>query len=67
MKLAFILDPIAQLDPTHDSTVALMEAACTLGHEVYITEMQSLNIRHSKAWAWLDRVHVAPISLVDQH
>jgi len=67
MKLAFILDPIAQLDPTHDSTVALMEAACTLGHEVYITEIQSLNIRHSKAWAWLDRVHVAPITLVDQH
>ncbi len=67
MKLAFVLDPIAGLDPTHDSTVALMEAACTLGHEVYIIAMKSLHIRHSKAWAWLDRVHIAPITLVANH
>jgi glutathione synthase len=26
MKLAFIIDPITKLDPTHDSSVAVMEA-----------------------------------------
>ncbi|MGK7943999.1 MAG: hypothetical protein AB4058_05975, partial [Microcystaceae cyanobacterium] len=27
MKFAFIIDPLPQLDPGHDSTVAMMEAA----------------------------------------
>lgn len=67
MKLAFILDPIERLDPTHDTTVALMEAACTLGHEVYIAKMNSLQIRQSKAWAWLEPLSVAPVALVNGH
>ncbi|MEO1765052.1 MAG: glutathione synthase, partial [Cyanobacteria bacterium J06629_18] len=32
MKLAFIIDPIHKLDPCHDTSVAMMEAACILGH-----------------------------------
>ncbi|MHC5729059.1 MAG: hypothetical protein ACYTXY_34070, partial [Nostoc sp.] len=27
MKLAFIIDPIHQLDPCHDTSIALIEAA----------------------------------------
>ena len=42
MKLAFIIDPIAKLDPAHDTSVALMEAACRKGHEVFITNMNTL-------------------------
>ncbi|MFN9858624.1 MAG: glutathione synthase, partial [Pseudanabaena sp.] len=34
MKLAFIIDPIARLDAAHDTSVALMEAACRKGYEV---------------------------------
>jgi glutathione synthase len=63
MKLAFIIDPIAKLDPTHDTSVAIMEAACKLGHEVYITSPESLSIVNSQAWARLEPVKVAPVSL----
>lgn len=65
MKLAFIIDPIAKLDPTHDSSVALMEAACRQGHEVFIAEMGTLNIINGKAWALLQPVEIFPVELVD--
>ena len=51
MKLAFILDPIAQLDPGHDSTVAIMEAAQLLGHQVWVTEIDQLSVVDGQAWA----------------
>jgi glutathione synthase/RimK-type ligase-like ATP-grasp enzyme len=37
MKLAFIIDRLSLLDPTHDTSVAMMEAAQLLGHEVWVT------------------------------
>ncbi len=66
MKLAFIIDPIYKLDPCHDTTVALMEAACVLGHEVWITQASQLSVVDSKAWAVLERVELDPIELVDE-
>lgn len=66
MKLAFIIDPIDKLDPTHDSSVAMMEAACRQGHEVFITEMSSLSIIGGSAWALLQPVVVQPVKLVDR-
>jgi glutathione synthase len=65
MKLAFIIDPITKLDPTHDTSVALMEAACRFGHEVWITDMQSLSIINGKAWGFLQPVIIHPVKLVD--
>jgi glutathione synthase len=65
MKLAFIIDPIANLDPTHDTSVALMEAACRFGHQVWITDMQSLSIINGKAWGLLQPVVVHPVKLMD--
>lgn len=65
MKLAFIIDPIALLDPGHDSSVAMMEAAQTLGHQVYITESNQLSIVGGKAWAYLRKVKLEPVQLVD--
>jgi glutathione synthase len=65
MKLAFIIDPIASLDPTHDTSVALMEAACQLGHEVWITAMKSLSVIEGQAWAWLQPVIIHPVKLID--
>ncbi|MEL6930857.1 MAG: glutathione synthase, partial [Cyanobacteria bacterium J06600_6] len=67
MKLAFIIDPIAKLDPGHDSSVAMMEAAQLLGHEVWITEANQLSILEGKAWGYLQSVNLKPVELVDSH
>jgi glutathione synthase len=63
MKLAFIIDPIARLDPTHDSSVAMMEAADQMGHEVWITQANQLTVSTGKAWASLQRVTFTPVTL----
>lgn len=63
MKLAFIIDPIARLDPTHDTTVALMEAAQEQGHEVWITEVHQLSVINGQAWANLQAVKLIPVTL----
>lgn len=63
MKLAFIIDPIDRLDPTHDTSVALMEAAQQMGHEVWITVANSLTVIESKAWATVTPVQLVPVTL----
>lgn len=65
VKLAFIIDPIHQLDPCHDTSVALMEAAQTLGHEIWVTQTHLLSVVDSKAWASLERVELVPVQLVE--
>jgi len=64
VKLAFIIDPIHQLDPGHDTSVALMEAAQLLGHEVWITQANLLSVLDSKAYAVLQQVEIVPVQLV---
>ena len=66
MKLAFIIDPIAKLDPTHDSSVAMMEAAGILGHQVYITTAEQLAVIDGRAAAYLQTVQITPVKLVEQ-
>lgn len=63
MKLAFIIDPIERLDPTHDTSVALMETAQQAGHEVFITQATDLLVRDSRAWARLAPVQLVPVTL----
>jgi len=65
VKFAFIIDPIHRLDPTHDTSVAIMEAAQELGHEVWITQANQLSVIDGKAWAMLEQVHLTPVKLVD--
>lgn len=65
MKFAFIIDPIARLDPGHDTSVALMEAAQILGHEVWITQATQLGVVNGKATALLQPVRLTPVELVD--
>lgn len=65
MKLAFIIDPIAKLDPGHDSSVAMIEAAQILGHQIWITEANQLSIIGGKAWATLQGVQLKPVKLID--
>jgi glutathione synthase len=65
VKLAFIIDPIHLLDPCHDTSVALMEAAQILGHEVWITQANLLSVVEGKAWAILQRLEIIPVQLVE--
>ena len=65
VKFAFIIDPIQRLDPGHDTSVALMEAAQGLGHEVWIVQAAQLGVADGKAFAPLERVHLTPVKLHD--
>lgn len=63
MKFAFIIDPIHKLDPGHDTSVALMEAAQALGHQVWITEAPLLGVIQGKAYAIAQPVQLQPVEL----
>ncbi len=65
MKLAFIIDPIAKLDPGHDTSVAIIEAAQALEHEVYVTQADRLGVVEGKAYGWLQTMRMTPVTLVD--
>ncbi len=67
MKFLFIIDPIAKLDPKHDTSVAFMEASVTLGHEVFITQMENLSVKNGKAWASVEKVTLKPVEIIDCH
>lgn len=63
MKIAFIIDPISRLDPAHDTSVAIMEAAHKLGHQVWITEVHQLTVIKGEAWAKLQVVELRPVTI----
>ncbi|MEB3122812.1 MAG: glutathione synthase, partial [Snowella sp.] len=65
MKLAFIIDRLSLLDPTHDTSVAIMEAAQLLGHEVWVTEIHQLSVINGKACASLQQLTLTPVELVE--
>ncbi len=66
MKVAFIIDPIDRLDPGHDSSVAMMEAAQQGGHEVWIGQLGQLSVIQGKAWARLQPVQLIPVTLGEE-
>ena len=65
MNIAFVIDPIDRLDPGHDTSVALMEAAQALGHHVWITTANQLSVSGGKAWATLQEVRLTAVELVE--
>ena len=67
MKFAFIVDPIFQLDPGHDTSVALMEAAQAAGHEIWIAEISQLSVIQGEAWANLHRIELQAVELIEGH
>ncbi|NEO62472.1 MAG: glutathione synthase [Moorea sp. SIO4G2] len=67
MKFAFIIDPLPKLDPGHDTSVALMEAAQELGHQVWVTQAQQLSVIQGQAWGLLEPVQLTPAKLDDGH
>ncbi|MEM0982000.1 MAG: glutathione synthase, partial [Cyanobacteria bacterium P01_H01_bin.58] len=56
-------DPINLLDPGHDTSVALMEAAQAQGCEVFITQVDGLGVEGGKATARLQPVTLKPVTL----
>ncbi|MEB3829731.1 glutathione synthase [Phormidium sp. CCY1219] len=66
MKIVSIVDPIEKLDPTHDTSIALMESAQARGHELWITQADQLSVVDGKAWALLERVSLNPVERVDE-
>jgi glutathione synthase len=65
VKFAFIIDPLSKLNPSHDTSVALMEAAQALGHDVWVTQAQKLTVVNNQAWANLEKVQLTPAELVE--
>jgi len=65
VKFAFIIDPLSKLDSGHDTSVALMEAAQALGHEVWVTQAEKLSVMNAQAWALLEQVQLIPAELVE--
>ena len=65
MKLAFIIDPIEKLDPGHDTSIAIMEAAQVLGHQVWIAAANEMGVVDGQAHAYLTAVTLKPVTLGD--
>ena len=65
MKFAFIIDPLSRLEPGHDTSVALMEAAQASGHEIWVTQACQLSVIKGEAWAILQQVQLQPVELVE--
>jgi glutathione synthase len=42
-----------------------MEAAQTLGHEVWVTQVHQLSVIQGQAWAWLQSLQLTPVKLVE--
>ena len=65
VQLTFIIDPIHKLDPGHDTSVALMEAAQGQGHELWITQIEQLTLQGGQTWAQVHPVKLHPVPLVE--
>ncbi len=65
MKLLFVADPFERLDPGHDSTVAMIEAAQRHGHEVWGCTADELGIGRNGADATVRQLRVEPAKLDD--
>lgn len=67
LSFLFIIDALDTLQPAHDSSVALMEAAQAAGHRVLVTEISDLAVRDGKAVARCRDARLRPAALTDGH
>lgn len=58
MKLGVVMDPIQNIDPSHDSTLALLWEAAARGWPIYYFESQDLFLRDGKAHGAARRLKV---------
>ncbi len=55
-QLAFIVDPLAQLKPAKDSSIAMMREAVRRGHEVFSIQRETLCWSDQGVWAKVARL-----------
>lgn len=60
MKLAVVIDPIEKLNPKKDSTIAMLQAASTLGLELYYMCQHDMFVEHGKPKALLTNICITP-------
>lgn len=65
LRIVVVADPLPSLNPGHDTTVAIMEAAQERGHEVLVTTTERLRIRGNRAHAACRPLTLVPATLVD--
>lgn len=58
MRIAFVMDPLANVNIDADTTFALMLAAAARGHEVFYTRQGDLSARGDVAYATVQRADV---------
>lgn len=58
MKIAFVVDPLSQLQVQHDTSVALMAALQDRGHEIYTLQVQDLIFYRQQTWGNLCRLEI---------
>jgi glutathione synthase len=59
MNIAFVLDPLERLDPTGDTSIALIEAAQWRGHDCWFTDISGLALIGGRAHASLRAIWLA--------
>lgn len=67
LDFVFVVDELASLQPAHDSSVALMEAAQLLGHRVLVTTAAELGYADGHPTALCRQVTLRPAVLHDGH
>lgn len=60
MRFLFVVDPLADLVPEHDTSIVLMEAVQRLGMEAWVAGPSDLAIAREQVTAWARRAHVVP-------
>jgi glutathione synthase len=65
VDLVFVIDEIATLQPAHDSSVAIMEAAQLRGHRVLVTTAAELGFTGAHVTALARPVRLHPAVLHD--
>ena len=54
MKLAFLVDPLGELKPRKDSSIAMMREASRRGHEVFAFELPAMRVEEGAVVARAD-------------
>lgn len=66
-RFLFIVDPVDTLNPGHDSSVAVMEAAQRRGHSVSVATMRDLEIEAGHAIALAQHLEIEESTIVGDH
>lgn len=61
-QIAFVIDPIETLNPKKDTTIAMMEAALTMGWQVSVLTCQDLSIRDGQVYAVVQQLTQCDVS-----